>query len=73
MISSGEPGVTASVDGDRAALRCGDWATLREAAVPVRTEVTSMPLTAANAALARLRDGEISGAVVLSCRMAEMA
>lgn len=39
MISSGEPGVTASVDGDRAALRCGDWATLREAAVPVRTEV----------------------------------
>lgn len=41
--------------------------------VPVRTEVTSMPLTAANAALARLRDGEISGAVVLSCRMAETA
>lgn len=31
--------MTASVDGDRAALRCGDWAALREAAVPVRTEV----------------------------------
>lgn len=36
--------------------------------VPVRTEVSVMPLVAANEALARLRRGEVSGAVVLACR-----
>ncbi|HMM76504.1 MAG TPA: zinc-dependent alcohol dehydrogenase family protein [Gammaproteobacteria bacterium] len=35
--------------------------------VPVKTEITVMPLTAANEALARLRRGEVSGAVVLAC------
>jgi D-arabinose 1-dehydrogenase-like Zn-dependent alcohol dehydrogenase len=33
--------------------------------VPIRTEVTVLPLTQANEALARLRRGEIQGAVVL--------
>ncbi|MGE3772027.1 MAG: zinc-dependent alcohol dehydrogenase family protein [Gammaproteobacteria bacterium] len=35
--------------------------------VPVKTEITVMPLAAANEALARLRRGEVSGAVVLAC------
>lgn len=33
--------------------------------IPVRTEVTTMPLTAANEALQRLRNGELCGAAVL--------
>jgi propanol-preferring alcohol dehydrogenase len=36
--------------------------------VPIRTEVSTMPLAEANEALARLRRGEVSGAVVLTCR-----
>ena len=35
------------------------------AQVPIRTHVTPMPLAQANAALAKLRAGEISGAIVL--------
>jgi propanol-preferring alcohol dehydrogenase len=35
------------------------------AQVPVRTQVTPMPLAQANTALARLRDGDIEGAIVL--------
>jgi alcohol dehydrogenase, propanol-preferring len=34
--------------------------------VPIRSEVTAFPLTAANEALARLRAGTISGAAVLT-------
>jgi alcohol dehydrogenase, propanol-preferring len=34
--------------------------------VPIRSEVTTFPLTAANEALARLRSGNISGAAVLT-------
>jgi alcohol dehydrogenase, propanol-preferring len=37
----------------------------RAARVPVRTHVTAIPLAQANEALARLRDGEIEGAIVL--------
>jgi propanol-preferring alcohol dehydrogenase len=33
--------------------------------VPIRTYVTPMPLTAANDALTRLRDGDVEGALVL--------
>jgi propanol-preferring alcohol dehydrogenase len=33
--------------------------------VPVRTEITTMPLDAANEALARLREGRLTGAAVL--------
>jgi propanol-preferring alcohol dehydrogenase len=33
--------------------------------VPIRTHVTTFPLTEANAALARLRSGELTGAAVL--------
>ena len=36
--------------------------------VPVKTTITMMPLTQANAALARLRNGDLSGAAVLDCR-----
>jgi len=36
--------------------------------VPVKTEISVMPLAAANEALARLRRGEVSGAVVLACK-----
>lgn len=36
--------------------------------VPVKTRVVTMPLAEANAALLRLRRGEVSGAVVLDCR-----
>lgn len=35
------------------------------AAVPIRTHVTAMPLAKANAALTRLRKGEVQGALVL--------
>jgi propanol-preferring alcohol dehydrogenase len=35
------------------------------AAVPIRTHVTPMPLTEANEALARLRGGDVEGALVL--------
>jgi len=34
--------------------------------VPIETSVTVMPLTAANEALEMLRNGEVSGAIVLS-------
>ncbi len=34
--------------------------------VPVRTEVEVLPLSEANEALRRLRDGEVSGALVLA-------
>ena len=33
--------------------------------VPVRTEVETLPLEAANEALARLREGRVTGALVL--------
>jgi len=33
--------------------------------VPIRTHVTPMPLAEANEALARLRNGEVEGALVL--------
>jgi len=36
------------------------------ASMPIETSVTVMPLTAANEALERLRNGEVSGAIVLS-------
>jgi propanol-preferring alcohol dehydrogenase len=35
------------------------------AQVPIRARVTPLPLTAANEALARLRNGEVEGALVL--------
>jgi propanol-preferring alcohol dehydrogenase len=41
--------------------------------VPVRTEVQMFPLTQANEALTRLRDGHIRGAAVLLPNLSESA
>ena len=37
--------------------------------VPVRTDITVLPLADANLALDRLRAGELTGAAVLDCRL----
>ena len=39
--------------------------------VPVRTEVEAFPLEQANEALAKLRAGDVRGALVLVCRRGE--